>query len=374
MTNISRTVAKGQKVQYAVVGLGYIAQIAVLPAFQNASNSQLAALVSGNQSKLDELGNKYKITHKYKYNEYDDLLKSGLIDAVYIALPNDMHCDYAIRAAEAGVHVLCEKPMALTENECRRMIGAAEQNDVRLMIAYRLHYEEATLEAIEIVQSGQIGEPRLFESVFSMQVKDNNIRVQHQHGGGTLYDIGIYCINAARNLFRDEPTEVFAFTASCSDPRFKEVDEMTTGVMRFPNDKIAVFTSSFGATDISEYRVVGTKGDLKMEPAYDWTEKLKYHLTVDKKTRSKTFEQVDQFGPEIINFSDCIINRTQPEPSGYEGLADIRAIEAFYQSAATGRPVSLEPVHKQLRPSKEQEIHCPPVDERELILSEPPMK
>src|SRR5213595_1756712 len=201
-------------IRYAVVGCGHIAQVAVLPAFGNARrNSKLAAIVSGDPVKREALKKKYEVEHAIDYAQYDELLKSGAIDAVYIALPNSMHAEYAERAARAGVHVLCEKPMAVTEAECELMGRVAREHQVRLMVAYRLHFERANLEAIEIARSGRIGEPRLFTSTFTMTVVPGNIRVRREMGGGVLYDIGIYCINAARSLFRDEPIEVWAASA-----------------------------------------------------------------------------------------------------------------------------------------------------------------
>src|SRR5688500_5662459 len=151
-----------KQVRYAVVGLGHIAQVAVLPAFGNSRrNSKLAALVSADPVKLEELGKKYAVQERCSYDQYDALLRSGAVDAVYIALPNSLHCDYAVRAAQAGVHVLVEKPMALTEEECERMARAARDAGVKLMVAYRLHFERAKLEAIEVARSSRIGEPRL---------------------------------------------------------------------------------------------------------------------------------------------------------------------------------------------------------------------
>ncbi len=138
---------------------------------------------------------------------------------MYIALPNHMHQEYTIRAAQAGIHVLCEKPMALTVAECQSMIHACRDNRVKLMIAYRLHFEKSNLKAIKLAQSGKLGDLRIFSSVFTMQVKEGNSRLQRSLGGGTLYDIGIYCINAARYLFQDEPLRVFANRASSDDVR-----------------------------------------------------------------------------------------------------------------------------------------------------------
>jgi predicted dehydrogenase len=208
------SINEARKIRYAVVGLGAFAQSDALPAFADTQNSELVALVSGNATKQNEIAQKYGVRHTYNYEEYDDLLKSGSVDAVYLSVPNHLHCDYAVRAAKAGIHVLCEKPMAVTVAECQTMIQAARNNHIKLMIAYRLHLEPANLHAIEVVQSGQIGELRIFTSVFTQQVADGDIRLNREVGGGTLDDIGIYCINAARYIFQSEPIAVFASIAS----------------------------------------------------------------------------------------------------------------------------------------------------------------
>ena len=206
-------------IRYAAVGLGWITQAALLPGFANAKqNSRLTALVSDSPEKLKELGKHYGIERLYTYDEYDECLADDQVDAVYIGLPNDQHRDYTERAARAGVHVLCEKPMADTEEACEAMIRAAGANRVRLMIAYRLHLEQGNLSAVEVLRSGQIGEPRFFNSSFSQTVEPGNSRLKGAHDGGPLMDIGIYCINAARYLFRDEPTEVVGMAAKGDDP------------------------------------------------------------------------------------------------------------------------------------------------------------
>jgi len=351
-----------RQIRYAVVGLGHIAQVAVLPAFGNARrNSKLVALVSGDPVKREQLGKKYGVEKTYAYERYDECLKS--VDAVYIATPNSRHCEYAVRAAKAGVHVLVEKPMAVTEEECERMTRAAREAGVKLMVAYRLHFERANLEAGEIARSGRIGEPRLFNSTFCTPVVPGNIRVRRDVGGGVLYDIGIYCINAARALFRDEPTEVQATTSGILD----EVEESVSAILRFPNERVAAFTASFGAAKVSEYRLAGTKGDLALEPAYDYARPLKHRLTLDGETRERRFAKRDQFAPELLYFSDCVLQNGTPEPGGDEGLADVRIIRALYRSADSGKPVSLPPFAKRERPSLEQEIRRPPVDKPEVI-------
>jgi glucose-fructose oxidoreductase len=351
-----------RQIRYAVVGLGHIAQVAVLPAFANARrNSRLAALVSGDRVKREQLGEKYPTAETYSYEEYEACLAK--VDAVYIALPNHLHCDFALRAARAGVHVLVEKPMAVTEDECERMTSAAREANVKLMVAYRLHFERANLEAGEIARSGRIGEPRLFNSTFCTPVVADNIRARRDTGGGVLYDIGIYCINAARSLFREEPLEVRAMAAG----RRGEVEESVSAVLRFANDRLASFSASFGAEKVSEYRLAGTKGDLAVEPAYEYAKPLKHRLTIGGETRERRFAKRDQFAPELLYFSDCILQNGTPEPGGDEGLADVRVIRALYLSAESGQPVALEPFAKRARPSLEQEIRRPPVDKPDVI-------
>jgi glucose-fructose oxidoreductase len=324
--------------------------------------------VSGDPVKLEELGNKYQVERRCAYEEYDALLKSGDIDAVYIALPNSLHAEYAIRAAQAGLHVLCEKPMAVTEEECERMGAAARDARVKLMVAYRLHFERANLEAIEVARSGRIGEPRLFNSSFTMHVVPGNIRVKSALGGGVLYDIGIYCINAARSLFRDEPVEVRAMTAGSAG----DVEESVSAVLRFPNERIASFTASFGAADVSAFRIIGTKGDLAVEPAYEYAMALQHRLTLDGERKERRFAKRDQFAPELLYFSDCVLKSHDPEPGADEGLADVRVIRALYQSAQSGQPVELPPYEKRERPSLEQEIRRPPIDKPHTVHTQAP--
>jgi len=358
-----------KQVRYAVVGLGHIAQVAVLPAFGNARrNSRLGALVSGDPVKRSELSKRYGVDRTCAYEEYDALLGSGDIDAVYIALPNSMHCDYAVRAAQAGMHVLVEKPMAVTEEECERMARAARDAGVKLMVAYRLHFERANLEAIEVARSGRIGEARLFSSMFSMHVVPGNIRARSELGGGVLYDIGIYCINAARGLFREEPIEARAVTCGS----IGGVEESVSCVLRFPNERLASFICSFGAADVSEYRLAGTKGDLAVEPAYEYAMALQHRLTLAGEVKERRFAKRDQFAPELLYFSDCVLKNQDPEPSADEGLADVRVIRALYRSAESGRPVELTPYEKRERQSLEQEIRRPPIEKPKTIHAQAP--
>jgi predicted dehydrogenase len=374
MARREQPAAKGRRVRYAVVGQGYISQVAVLPSFANARrNSELAALFSDDAEKLRKLGRKYKVDHLYSYDQYEEGLRKAGAEAVYIALPNDMHREYTERAARVGVHVLCEKPMAVTVKDCQAMIDVARENHVRLMIAYRLHFQRANLKAVELLEAGRLGDPRIFSSDFTMQVQDqDNIRLRKERGGGTLYDIGIYCINASRYLFREEPEEVVAFTANNGERRFREVEEMTGALLRFPGERLAAFTCSFGASDTATYRVIGTEGDLRLDGAYEYAEEMKMTVTLKGRTREQAFPPRDQFAPELLHFSDCILSGKEPGPSGREGLADVRVIEALYASARAGKRMALGDFEPGRRPEPEQEIQRPPVTEPQLVNAESP--
>lgn len=359
-----------RKIRYAVVGLGHIAQVAVLPAFEHAKEtSELTAFVSDDAKKLIDLGKKYEVEHLYSYEEYDQCLRDGFIDAVYIALPNDMHKEYAIRAAKAGIHILCEKPLAVTVKEGEEMVAAAETHGVKLMTAYRLHFENTNMTVAGLVHKGAIGEPKLFNSTFTMQVREGNIRTKADKGGGPLYDIGIYCINAARYIFGEEPIDVHATMTQGPDPRFSEIEETIGCVLTFPKQRIATFVCSFGAYAVSTYRVVGTAGDILVEPAYEYVDELKYTINrKGQKPEEKTTPKSDQFAPELNHFSECILNDTEPRPNGHEGLADLRVIEALIESAETGKSVSVEKTPGPVsRPDEQLIERQPAVAKPELV-------
>jgi glucose-fructose oxidoreductase len=344
----------------------------VLPAFAHAANSELAALVSGDDAKLRELSRRYRVPHTYSYDQYDQCLRDGHIDAVYIALPNSMHCEYTTRAARAGIHVLCEKPMAVTERECRQMIRAAVQTKIKLMVAYRLHFEKANLQAISIAHSGQLGTLRIFNSVFGMQVRQGDIRTQRTMGGGSVYDLGVYCINAARYLFQANPLQASTFAVKGTDRRFREVDEMSGALLLFPEGRLASFVCSFGSADVSAYEIIGTKGRLQVDPAYEYVWPRSQRLTVNGETKTTRFPSSDQFAAELIYFSDCIQHNREPEPSGLEGLIDVQIVEALYRSSNRRKPITLRLSPKRRWPTTRQLITRPPVRKPQLVHTESP--
>jgi predicted dehydrogenase len=368
-TDYNPHMASTKRIRYAVAGLGHIAQVAVLPAFAHARrNSTLAALVSGDAKKRKALSKRYRVP-AFSYEDYEACLSA--VDAVYIALPNSMHAEYTVRAAHAGVHVLCEKPLAVTAEECERMIDACREADVKLMTAYRLHFEHANLRAIEAVRRGKLGEPKFFSSTFSLTVKPDDIRTKRDLGGGSLYDLGVYCINAARYLFKCEPTAVFASSVNGVPKKLPEIDETTAAVLRFEGERVATFVTSFNAADTAAYAIVGTKGSLTLDPAYEYAEGLAYELKIGEKKEKKQLKKSDQFAPELLHFSDCILRNKEPEPSGLEGLQDVRIVQALYQSAETGKVVTIPPYRPPQRPTADQEMRRAPVRKPPLVNARP---
>lgn len=357
------------KVRYAVVGLGHIAQAAILPAFAHASkNSELTALVSGDHHKLEEVRRKYGVKNAFSYDQYDACLDSGLIDAVYIALPNSQHAEYARRAAERGIHVLCEKPLTAVARDAERLIDIADKSGVQLMTAYRLHFERGNLEAARVARSGELGDLRFFNSSFAIQLQPGNIRESRGLGGGPLYDLGVYCVNAARYLFGEEPREVFAWSSRGKDKRFTQVDEMVSATLRFSDGKLAQFTCSFGASPTGWYEIAGTKGVLRLDEAYEYVGGKSFEIVLESgRKRRRSFPARDQFAPELLYFSDCVLKGKRPEPDGREGLIDVMIVEALLKSAHAGGPVVVKTPRKHRRPSLRQEVRRPAPAKAHLV-------
>jgi glucose-fructose oxidoreductase len=361
-----------RQVGYAVIGLGHIAQAAVLPAFSHAKNARLLALVSGDAEKREKLARKYRCD-AYDVRELDDVLARPDVDAAYITEPNDKHAEFAVRCAKAGVHVLCEKPLAISEEECRRIIEACNETGVKLMTAYRLHFEESNLAAVKLIEQGRIGELRFFSSLFSYQVRPGNIRTSSERGGGAIWDLGVYCINAARYLFRADPVEVFALRMDRrEDERFKDVHEGMSVLLKFPGDRIAQFTVSFGAYEEDHTRLVGTKGHIELVDGYEYSGPRELRLSVGGKELVRKFRPADQFAPELIAFSRAILEDTEVEPNGEEGLRDVRVIVAALRSARENRPLTLSWPPRPRRPEPSDRIYRPPVKEPRLIAVEAP--
>jgi len=359
-------VGREGRVRYAVVGLGWISQAAFMPGVEHTANSEMVALVTSDREKAQKLGEMYGIEKVYDYSEYDAMLYSGDVDAVYLALPNFEHVDYAVRTLEAGVHLLLEKPMAVSVEQCERIIAASKRSGAKLMVAYRLHHEPGTLAAIEKARSHQIGTLRLFNSTFSQPVAAGNHRARNGFWAGPVPDMGPYPLNTVRNLFGAEPVEVFAMGVN-TDPSKFDFEDTVVVTLRFEGARLAAFMLSYNGGDVDDYRIVGAKGDLFSQPAFQVGLTIEHLTTVHKKKTSESYRKTDQFGGELQYFSECILEDRQPEADGEEALLDLRVLAAIEESMKTGIPQRLTPHSRSRRPVPEQGRALRPVDPPDLV-------
>ena len=364
-------IVKDRKVRYAVVGAGWIAQADFMPGVEHTGNSELTALVTGSQEKASKLGERYGIRHVFSYEEYEEMLASDVADAVYLALPNFAHVDFAVRTLDAGLHLLLEKPMAVSTAQCERICAAAQRSGGRLMIAYRLHNEPGMLQALRAVREHDFGKAVMFTSTFSQQIAPSNHRAKHGFWAGPVPDMGPYPINTARTLFGAEPTEVWA-TGVCTDPARFNFEDTVAITLKFSGARVAAFTLSYNGGDVDDFRIVGSKGDLFSQPAYQVGLAPEHIKTVDRKKSTDKFSRTDQFGGELKYFSHCILDGCDPEPNGEEGLLDVRVIAAIERALLTGSPQHLEPHHRSRRATADQLESLPPTHEPELVGAKKP--
>ncbi len=326
-----------KKTGYAVIGLGRIAGH-FLPAAGATANSRITALVSGHRDKADRIAAQYNIpsTCIYNYENFDEIAHNPAVDAVYVALPNSMHAEYTIRAAKAGKHVLCEKPMSTNVAEAEAMIAACKAANVKLMIAYRCHYEPTNLKAVGIIHAGALGQVQAIESSFGFNISRGEWRLtKKMAGGGPLYDVGIYSLNACRYLTGEEPAHISAYASTTeNDVRFYQVEENVSWTMKFPSGIVATCNTTYGANMPGYYRVYGSKGWLQVDNAFVY-EGL--HLRA-----GYPGTQIDELNPardpshfvaEADHFSHCVQNNLEPKSPGEEGLRDMRYITEIYRSA-----------------------------------------
>lgn len=337
--------APKRKLGYAIVGLGSYATRQIMPRLKDCEFAKLTALVSGTPEKLDRYGAEYGIpkTHHYNYQNYDRIRDNPDIDIVYVVLPNSLHAEYSIRASQAGKHVLCEKPMAVSAAECEAMIAAAKKAGKKLMIGYRSRFQAHNIQAIELVKSGFVGRPRLIYAEHGFNAGPNQWRLDKPlSGGGSLMDIGIYSLNAARYLAGEEPVEVSAMESTDrNDPRFRTVEDRIDWQMRFPSGLIANCVSSYSSGH-NAYRVTGDKGWVELEPATSYEGQRMWTRTGGQTNeREVAALPKNQFVGQLDHMAECVMTGREPIVAGEEGLRDMRLIEAIYRSAREGRAVRL---------------------------------
>ena len=335
--------AAGRKVGYCVIGLGRIADH-FMRGVHDSSTSQITGLVSGHRDKALRIAAQYGVPESsiYSYEQIDAFRDNKTIDAVYVALPNSMHAEYTIRSAKAGKHVLCEKPMSTTVADAEAMIAACKAAKVKLMIAYRLHYEPTTLRAIELIREGNLGKVQAIVSANGFNIKPGEWRAtKTMGGGGPLLDVGIYELNAARYLTGEEPA---SFTAALStidrDGRFDAVEENTAWTIKFPSGALASCNTTYGASMPGFYRVYGSKGWLEVDVfSYQNLHLRANYKSPDPNAPAITLDELNpekdpkQFVREADHFSACILEDREPKTPGEEGLRDMRYMQQIYRAA-----------------------------------------
>lgn len=326
------------RVGYALVGLGKISQGAVLPAFHHSKKAKLVAVVSGDLKKARRLARDFGAKSWYTYDDYDQCLADPDIKAVFLATDNGTHAKYSVRAAETGRHILCEKPMATTVEECQQMIRACRQNKVRLMIAYRKYFEPASLALKELITSGKLGKLKIIHSAFTIFLpSDKRVPAWHfdyrSAGGGSLVDVGVYCVNTIRWLTGTEPIEANAYSWTNDPARFNNVEESIGFQLKFPGGLFVQATASFGAAQANFLKVFGEKGWASLDPAFAYDEERRLFGKVRGHWFEKRFKIIDEFALELDAFADDIKRGRDPEPNGGEGLRDVAVMQAIYQAA-----------------------------------------
>ncbi|HEV2423320.1 MAG TPA: Gfo/Idh/MocA family oxidoreductase [Terriglobia bacterium] len=335
-----------RRIGYAVVGLGHIAQHAVLPGFRHARKSRLVALVSSDHSKAARLARKFGAKHAYGYDDYDACLAEPEVEAVFVASANGAHAEQTIRAANAGKHVLCEKPMAKTVDECRAMIEAARRSRVRLMIAYRKYFEPGTVTLRKMIAAGRLGRLRMMHSSFTFRLEAAKAwHFSHAaSGGGSLVDVGVYPVNTCRWLAGEMPVEVAGHAWALDPERFREVDENVVFQMRFSSGLVVQASSSFAAAKSSFLHVHGEKGWATLVPAYSYTEARRLLGESGTREFDRHFRKIDEFALELDALAECVFEGREPEPNGLEGARDVAIMEAIYRSAREQQPIAMSDV------------------------------
>jgi len=330
---------KKERLGVALVGLGYYSTDLLAPALQLTEKCYLAGIVTGTPAKAEKWKAMYKIPDKniYNYQNFDSIANNPDIDVVYIVLPPSMHAEYSIRAANAGKHVWCEKPMAMTTAECKNMIDACTKNKVKLSIGYRLHHEPNTQKIIQFRKDHTYGDVKTaLASAGYFDPRNDHWKQKKSLGGGVMYDMGVYPLNAARYATGLEPIAVTAQASTTRPEIYKEVEETIVFDLVFPNDVTAKCEASFGK-NINSLETNFTKGWYKLAPFQTYsglTGVTSDGIKLNAVIPNQQARQMDDDASAIIQGSPVMV-------PGEEGLKDIKVVEAIYRSVAEKRKVEV---------------------------------
>lgn len=335
--------AQLKRVGYAVVGLGHIAEYAVLPAFRHAKKSRLIAVVSSDAAKAQRLASKFRARQYFTYDRFEECLRNPEVEAVYISTNNSTHVAFTRHAAVAGKHVLCQKPLANTSEECRQMVEACRRGKVKLMTAYRKYFEPAAVDLKKLIVSKKLGPLKVIHSAFTFNLPDHQVwhLSRELAGGGSLWDVGVYCVNAVRWLTGLEPLEVSASSWTSDPGRFREVEESIAFQLKFPAGLYVQASSSFAAAKASFLQIHAEKGWAALNPAFAYNEPRRLFGQIGTKWFDKTYKPVEEFHLELDHLAACIRANRDPEPDGITGMRDVAIMESIYEAATSGHSVAI---------------------------------
>jgi predicted dehydrogenase len=334
------------KVGFAVVGLGKIARGSVLPAFRNCRNAKLLAIVGRDPHKTVPLARTFRAASHYHSDNYAGCLANPDVAAIYIATPPSEHLQLTIQAAQAGKHVLCEKPLAANIEQSAAMVEACRRSRVLLMTAYRKFYEPSALALKQLIRSGKLGRIDVIHTAFSELyvpgVSPSWLVDSKVAGGGPLMDLGVYCVNTTRWLVGQDPTSVTAQSWVNNTDKFQGVEEGISFRLQFPSGLLVHGSTSYGAVLSSFIFVQGTKGWASLSPAFPFDEERLLLGKIQKRSFERKFKIIDEFALEIDAFASAIQNKRTIEADGAQGHRDMVIINAIYESAKTNQFVSIQ--------------------------------
>ena len=336
----------GKKLGFALAGLGMLSTNQIAPALQKTKHCRLAGIITGTPSKAETWKTKFNLPDKniYTYDTMHRLADNPDIDLVYVVTPNALHAEHTVKAAQAGKHVLCEKPMEVSVKKCQQMIDACKKADRKLAIGYRCQFEPHHRECIRLAREKAFGTLKIVEAGFGFRIGDPakfpHIKWRLEKalaGGGALMDVGVYALQATRYLTGEEPIAVSAFETKTDPVKFKEVDETITWQLKFPSGVAAYCSTTYLVGGINRYTAYCENGWFGLEPAYSYTG-IKGRRSDGK---DLSFDQIDQFAAEMDDFAQCILSHKPSKVSGEEGLRDVKIVMAIYESIKSGRAVKL---------------------------------
>jgi predicted dehydrogenase len=330
-----------KKLGFALVGLGSLSTNQLAPALQKTAHCRLAGIVTGTPAKAESWQARYGIPEQsiYNYDTMHRMADNDDIDVVYVVTPNALHAEHTIKAAQAGKHVLCEKPMEVSAEKCEAMIAACRKAGRQLAIGYRCQFEPHHLECVRLAREKVLGDVRIIEAGFGFPIGNpNQWRLDRDlAGGGPLMDVGIYALQTTRMLTGQEPVSVTAMETRTDAVKFREVEESMTWQMKFPSGALAYCSTTYKVAGLNRFSAFAERGSFGMAPAYNYGGNRAWRSG----NQELRFEPIDQFAAEMDDFAQCIVAGRPTKVPGEEGLRDVRILMAIYEAARTGRSVSI---------------------------------